>query len=81
VRFPFTSEARAQLRAIDREAALRILETIARFGATGTGDVGPLHGEWDGCYRLRIGDYRVIFRYIEGGLEILALGHRSEIYQ
>jgi mRNA interferase RelE/StbE len=81
VRFPFTPEARAQLRAIDREAALRILETIARFGATGGGDVGPLHGEWDGCYRLRIGDYRVIFRYIEDGLEILALGHRSEIYQ
>src|SRR5450432_548550 len=42
--------------AIDRASALRILETIARYGTTGTGDVELMHGEWQGCYRLRIGD-------------------------
>ena len=56
MRFSFTPEAKAQLRAIDRATALRILETIARYGATGTGDVELMHGEWQGCYRLRIGD-------------------------
>lgn len=58
-----------------------MLESIARLGVEGTGDVAPLHGEWEGCYRLRIGDYRVIFRRIEDGLEILTVGHRSGIYQ
>jgi mRNA interferase RelE/StbE len=81
VRFPFTHEAQAQLRVIDRDIALRILHAIARFGESGAGDAAPLHGEWDGCYRLRIGEYRVIFRYIEQGLEILAVGHRSDVYQ
>jgi mRNA interferase RelE/StbE len=80
VRFPFTQEAQAQLRAIDRAAALRILDAIARYGSTDIGDVSPLHGEWQGCYRLRVGEYRVIFRRIADGLEILTVGHRSDVY-
>jgi mRNA-degrading endonuclease RelE of RelBE toxin-antitoxin system len=79
--FPFTTEARTQLRAIDRPAALRIPETLARFGESGVGDVSPLDGEWQGCFRLRYGDHPVIFRRIEDGLEIVAVGHRSEIYK
>jgi mRNA-degrading endonuclease RelE of RelBE toxin-antitoxin system len=38
-----------------------ILAAIDRFGSAGSGDVEPLTGEWQGCYRLRIGDYRAIF--------------------
>jgi mRNA-degrading endonuclease RelE of RelBE toxin-antitoxin system len=45
------------------------------------GDAVPLHGEWKGCFRLRTGDYRMIFRPIPEGLEIIAMGHRSEIYR
>jgi mRNA-degrading endonuclease RelE of RelBE toxin-antitoxin system len=80
VRFPFTREAQSKLRAIDRSNALRILKGIASYGSTRAGDVEPLHGEFRGCYRLRIGEYRVIFRPIEDGLEILTVGHRSEVY-
>jgi len=60
---------------------LRILEAITRLGESRTGDVESLRGEWLGYYRLRVGDYRVIFRPIDGGLEIIAVGHRSEIYK
>ena len=81
MRFPFTPEARAQLRSIDRAVALRILESIAHFGENHSGDAEPMRGEWPGCYRLRVGEYRVIFRYIEAGLEILTVGHRSDVYR
>lgn len=81
VKFPFTPEAKSQLRAIDRSTALGILEAIARFGETGSGAFAPLHGEWQGCYRLRVGDYRVIYRPIHDGLEVIAVGHRSDIYR
>jgi mRNA-degrading endonuclease RelE of RelBE toxin-antitoxin system len=81
LRFPFTLEAQARLRAIDRATALRILEVIARFGETGAGDVESMQGEWSGCHRLRVGGYRVIFRYIKDGLEILTVGHRSEVHK
>jgi mRNA interferase RelE/StbE len=77
----FTPEARTQLRALDRPTALRILEAIDRLGSTGSGDVEPLHGEWEHCFRLRVGDYRVVFRYLDTGLEALAVGHRSDIYR
>ena len=40
-----------------------------------------MRGEWQGCYRLRVGEYRVIFRYIGDGLEVLAVGHRSDVYR
>ena len=80
MRFPFTLEAQTQLRAMDRATALRILEAIARHGSTSAGDVEPMHGDWQGCYRLRVGEYRVIFRRIVDGLEILTVGHRSDVY-
>jgi len=66
---------------LDRATALRILEAIARQGSAHTGGVEPMHGEWRGCYRLRVGEYRVVFRYIADGLEILAVGHRSSVYR
>jgi mRNA interferase RelE/StbE len=81
LRFPFTLEAQARLRAIDRATALRILGALARLGETGAGDVESMQGEWSGCHRLRVGDYRVIFRYITDGLEVLTVGHRSDVYK
>jgi mRNA-degrading endonuclease RelE of RelBE toxin-antitoxin system len=69
--FAFTPEARSQLRAIDRAPALRIRESIHQFGASGAGDVEPLHGEWRGYFRLRAGDYRIIICVGAGGIQIL----------
>jgi hypothetical protein len=40
----FSVEARADLRAIDRETALRLLKALARFLATDTGNVKQLEG-------------------------------------
>jgi mRNA-degrading endonuclease RelE of RelBE toxin-antitoxin system len=74
VYFFFTPEAKSGLRAIDKTAALRILETLARFGWTGVGDIETMRGEWQGCFRLRAGEYRVVFRHAEGGLEIFTCG-------
>ena len=83
MRFPFTPEAKSQLRAIDRSTALGILEAIARFGETGSGAFAPLHGEWQGCYRLRVGDYRVIYEvFAESGVvEIQRVRHRKDVYR
>jgi len=34
-----------------------------------------------GSYRLRIGDYRVIFDIIGNDIVVLRIGHRKEIYK
>ncbi|MFM8293801.1 MAG: type II toxin-antitoxin system RelE family toxin [Microcystaceae cyanobacterium] len=42
----------------------------------------PLTGQWSGFYKLRVGDYRVIYEFdIENQLIFIArVGHRREIY-
>jgi hypothetical protein len=40
-----------------------------------------LHHLIDRLPGLRVGEYRVIFRTIEDGLEVLTVGHRSDVYR
>jgi mRNA interferase RelE/StbE len=58
--FVWEPAARADLRRLDRDTALRILLTLTRYADTGEGDVKRLtHRE--GLYRLRVGKWRVFF--------------------
>jgi mRNA interferase RelE/StbE len=58
--FLWEPAARADLRRLDREAAMRILLTLTRYGNTGEGDVRMLTDR-DGLYRLRVGKWRLFF--------------------
>ena len=51
----WTDQGRSDLRAIDQVAALRILHTIARYLATGEGDVKRLTDIEPPEFRLRSG--------------------------
>jgi mRNA-degrading endonuclease RelE of RelBE toxin-antitoxin system len=61
----------------------RIRSAIERYAATGHGDVKPLKGDLSGESRLRIGDYRVIFRPhpSEQSIEILRILPRGKAYR
>jgi mRNA interferase RelE/StbE len=69
------------LRAIDRETAIRILHALTFYGESGGGDVRALAGAWQGYFRLRVGDYRVIFAIVPNKITIIRAGHRSEVYR
>jgi mRNA-degrading endonuclease RelE of RelBE toxin-antitoxin system len=58
--FLWEPAARADLRQLDRETAMRILLALTRYGDTGEGDVKPLTDR-DGLYRLRVGKWRLFF--------------------
>ncbi|MGA2611394.1 MAG: type II toxin-antitoxin system RelE/ParE family toxin [Terriglobia bacterium] len=77
----WTDAARADLRRIDREAAMRILEGLARFLFTEEGDVKLLKGSDPREYRLRVGDHRIRFHDLGDTLQILSLRHRREAYR
>lgn len=66
---------------MDRTTAMRIFEGILRYARTGTGDVSALHGEMAGAFRLRLGDYRVLFTVQDDTLRIFGVRHRSEAYR
>jgi len=77
----WSPEARADLRAIDREIALRILRAIDTYLTTGAGDVKKLQPPRHE-FRLRVGDYRVLFLpKEERTIEVLRLLHRREAYR
>jgi mRNA-degrading endonuclease RelE of RelBE toxin-antitoxin system len=78
----FSDEARADLRAIDRETALRLLKALARFLATAGGNVKQPEGFDPPRYRLRVGDWRYIFRKSgDDAIEILRVRNRREAYR
>lgn len=76
------SHARADLRALEQQTAHRILITLATYLATGEGDVKMLTGPLAGRLRLRVGDWRLIFRRTEDGrVQVLRVMHRREVYR
>ena len=60
---------------------MRLFEGVLRFAQTGSGDVTALHGGMAGAFRLRLGDYRVLFTLHEDTMRIFGLRHRSEAYR
>jgi mRNA-degrading endonuclease RelE of RelBE toxin-antitoxin system len=78
--FIWPESARAEMRGIDRETAMRILLALTKYGDSGEGDVKALVGTWLGYFRLRVGDYRVIFSISPREIAIVRVRHRSDVY-
>lgn len=77
----WSDRARADVRRLDRETAMRIFTALHQFVESGEGDIKKLRGESDEL-RLRVGDYRV--RFTEGPddtIQIHTVRHRSEAYR
>jgi mRNA interferase RelE/StbE len=77
----WTDQARADVRAIDRDTAIDLLHGLARFVATEEGDVKRLQGIGPPEFRLRLGDYRVRFNDLGESIEILRVRHRKDAYR
>jgi len=77
----WTDQAKADLRAIDRGNALRLLHGLARFVSTEEGEVKRLQGIEPPELRLRLGDYRVRFHDLGDSIEILRVLHRKQAYR
>lgn len=80
-RIAWTEQAKADLRSLDKPAAMRILSALHRFAKSGTGDLKALQGDAEEL-RLRIGDYRLFFVYTDDeAIEIRRVRHRKEAYR
>ena len=77
----WTDPAKADLRAIDQTTALHILHVVARYIATGEGDVKRLQDVEPPELRLRVGDYRVRFHDLGDSILVLAVKQRREAYR
>ena len=83
--FRWRERAVRQLRAIPQQTALTILQALTPLGDDPyrpDANVRKIAG-YEDRYRLRVGDYRVIYQVLDGQLVILVIGvgHRREIYR
>ncbi len=80
-RIVWTNQAQADVRALAKPAAMRVLHPLHRFAQSGAGDLKALQGDAEEL-RLRIGDYRLFFILTSGDvIEIRRVRHRSEAYR
>jgi len=78
----WTEDAIEDLSRLDRPIAKRILNKITWFSKhLKRITPEPLSGYLEGNYKLRIGDWRVIYTLEEDTIVIQAVGHRKEIYR
>ncbi len=77
----WTDPAKAQLRQIDQVTAMRILHAVDHYRKTEGGDAIQMRDKKPPEFRLRVGDYRIIFERLAGVLRITAVGHRRDIYR
>lgn len=76
--------AARDLERVDKHIGRRIVQRI-NWLATNLEEIRPeaLTGDLTGLYKLRVGDYRVIYEVLwdEATIVIHAIGHRREIYR
>jgi mRNA interferase RelE/StbE len=69
------------LRLLDRRTRDRIRKAIEERLQTAPQDYGePLRKSLKGYWKLRVGDYRIVFKLIESEVWILGIRHRKSVY-
>lgn len=82
VKILWTESAIKDLEKVDRLIARRILRRIAWLaGNFKKVAAEPLAGEFKGTFKLRIGDWRVVYSVENDSIIIQFVGHRGEIYK
>ncbi len=81
IRVEYKASVEGDLRRLDPSTAQRILRKI-RKALSAEGHAGTaLKGDFAGLFRLRVGDYRVIYARAKAGDLVLRIAHRSEAYR
>jgi mRNA interferase RelE/StbE len=83
-RVVLTPEAQSDLRSLDPASQTRILDKLEWVGDSADllrhqamrGD------EWHGCFKYRVGDYRIIYQMAWPAKRVIVLkiGHRRDVY-
>ncbi|MGQ9555181.1 MAG: type II toxin-antitoxin system RelE family toxin [Anaerolineae bacterium] len=80
----FTPDAEADLAHLGKTVAQRVLEKL-RWLAENLDVVPPetLTGEWRGVFKLRVGDYRVLYTLdrVNASIIVHFVRHRREVYR
>lgn len=76
-----TAEAQAQAMKTPRPIQVRIANIVVRLGQwPKVSGAKPLRGALAGSFRIRTGDYRVVFTVTGDTVRIWKIGYRGDVY-
>lgn len=83
MRLVFAYDWLERFEALDAAVRRRVLAKLKELERADGWPHEPLKGrQFKGLYKLRVGDYRLIYRILpDETLDFLTLGHRGEIYR
>ena len=86
MKIDYSKDALKYLEKQKKKSVNRIREAITKLTKNPPeGDIAPMKGYTDGRMRLRIGGWRIIFKYTTSGkvviLYIIDIGNRGDIYK
>lgn len=73
----YSKQATKYINGLDRPSKQRVRDAIQKIPQ---GNIKPLQGA-PGTLRLRIGDWRILFSYINNGVYIREIKPRGDIYK
>lgn len=78
----WTDDAQEDLQKLDRLIAKRVLNKITWLSHHFNNITPePLAGDLSGAFKLRVGDWRIVYTIESDMIVIQAIGHRREIYK
>lgn len=80
----FTKIGERDLQALDRPMRQAVIEGLEKLAGRFEGVApAPLHGEWKGFFKLRVGDWRIMytFGHLQKRIIVHIIDHRSKIYK
>lgn len=83
----YSKDSQKAIKGMDPQLKKRIKEAINKLTLNPPeGNIKPMEGKkYEGCYRVRVGQYRIIYRYDTDNnvciLYIIKIGPRGDVYK
>lgn len=80
----YADQVEKDLKSFGKPEAVKILDRVEKYLAKSPKELGqPLKGNFEGYWRYRYGQYRIIYKIVEKEILviILRIGHRKDIYR
>ncbi len=76
----YKASVERDLRKIDKKQITRVLDKIEESLGENSDAGEPLKGQYKGLFKLRVGDYRVMYAKTKKGVLIVRIRHRGKAY-